>query len=191
MAKLIEHLESYLGTIEGGWSGDDTTPEGIGIVSFGPDVPLPGVKTVTTLGLSRSHLSLPEGGHVHQELLMHVRSEDEGWTPGILFGIAGRMAERRWALPHGQVITTGPLFPDATVTGLLALNPMFLPSGFAVCEGIEDDVAAVLVWLAPLIGEEIAFVKEQGGEALVKLFTEHDTDLCDLRRDGVPLKIRE
>ncbi|MFC6569004.1 suppressor of fused domain protein [Actinoplanes utahensis] len=184
MAKLIEHLESYLGTIQGGYSGDERTPEGVGVVSFGPDVPLPGVLTLTTLGLSRHHLSLPDGGHVHQELLMHVTGEDEAYIPSALWAIASRMIERGWALPHGQVITSGPVVPGATVTGLLAINPMFLPSGFAVCEGIEEDTAAVVVWLAPLTAEEIAFAKEHGGEALVEIFTEHETNLSDLRRDG-------
>jgi hypothetical protein len=51
MAHLFEHLESFLDECAGG-GADDTTPPGVRVVWFGPDVPFDDVTTLVTLGLS-------------------------------------------------------------------------------------------------------------------------------------------
>lgn len=190
VADLIEHLESHLGPLQSGSAGDESTPHGVQVAWFGPDVPFTGVTTLVTVGLSRYHLTLPGGEHLHQELLMHVPSGDtSGWAAGHLFFMAGRMVERRSALPNGQVITqSGPMFPDTEITGFVATSPRYLPEEFAVCP-IEEDVPAVVVWLAPVTTGEAAYAREHGWPALERLFREHDPDLCDPRRPEVPLTI--
>lgn len=42
---LITHLESFLGEISSGTRGDDSTPQGVQVVWFGPNSPFAGVTT--------------------------------------------------------------------------------------------------------------------------------------------------
>src|SRR5690242_3451642 len=89
MADLVGHLELFLGPIEGGTRGDDSTPVGVQAIWFGADAPFAGVTTWATLGLSNHHLTQPSGRALHQELVMHLpNARQPANTAGVLFQVA-------------------------------------------------------------------------------------------------------
>ncbi|MBB4765605.1 suppressor of fused domain protein [Amorphoplanes digitatis] len=160
MADVIEHLESFLGHMSGGSRGDETTPEGVQLAWF-PDSPFPGVTTPVTVDLSRRHLAMPNGGALHQELMMHVpKSDYPARAAGLLFQVAGEMVRRGSALQHAQVIGPhGPLFPGSQMTAMVAISPLYLPDASAFVR-VEDSVPVVLTWLVPITDGEAEFSSE-------------------------------
>ena len=185
MADLIEHLESFLGTMSGGSRGDETTPDGVQVAWF-PGAPFAGVTSLVTLGLSRHHLGLPEGGAVHQELMMHVPDgEYPARAAGLLFQVAGEMVARQAALPHGQVIgPRGPLFPGSPMTAVVALDPGYLADDFAVCR-VGESVTVFLTWLVPITSDEAEVVRQGGWQVMEHAVAARDPDLTDPRRPPV------
>ncbi|MEU4238351.1 suppressor of fused domain protein [Actinoplanes sp. NPDC026619] len=187
MADLIEHLESFLGTMSGASRGDDSTPPGVQVAWF-PNSPFTGVTTLVTVGLSRRHLGLPGGGSVHQELMMHVPNGDyPAQAAGLLFQLAGEMVRRGSALRPAQLIgPRGPLFPGSRLTAMVATSPVYLPEGFAVCRGGES-APVVLAWLVPISGGEAEVIRRDGWAALEEILVAQDPNLADPGRPEVAL----
>lgn len=186
MTGYIEHLESHLGTMSGGSSGDETTPTGVRVAFFGADRPFPGVRTVVTVGVHAWHLELPNGNFVHQELLMHVPEAYPGYAAGVLFDVARWVGRRRHALrPHEVIRLGGHVFRDTEMTALVAVPPQYMPDSFAVCEAAE--VPIVMVWLVPLTAGEADLVDRSGWAALERILVAEDPDLSDPGRPEVPL----
>ncbi|PZG01799.1 suppressor of fused domain protein [Micromonospora deserti] len=188
MADLVEHLERFLGPIEGGTHGDDSTPAGVQVISFGADAPFTGITTWATLGLSNHHLGQQSRGGLHQELVMHLPNARQPVnTAGVLFQVAGELIERGRGLARGEVIgPRGRLFPKAEMTALVATTPVYLPDSFAVCDTPAAPV--VLTWLVPLTEAEAQFAQVHGWPALEDIFVAQDPDLTDLGRTSVQLR---
>ncbi|MFC0546780.1 suppressor of fused domain protein [Kutzneria chonburiensis] len=184
MTDLPDHLERFLGPIEAGVRGDDSTPNGVQVVHFGDGAPFAGVTTSATLGLSNHHLG--QGG-LHQELLMHVpTTRQPGNLAGVLFQVAAELLGRGRGLGRGEVLgPRGVLFPDTGMTALVAAAPVYLPDDFAVCDTPAAPV--VLTWLIPLTDAEARFATEHGWPALEDLFVQQNPDLTDLARASVVL----
>ena len=184
MVDLVEHLEQFLGPIEGGTPGDDSTPAGVQVIRFGADRPFTGVTTWTTLGLSNHHLAQPS---VHQELVLHLPNDRQpANTAGVLFQVAGGLVRRGQGWAHGEVIgPRGGLFAGTELAALVASAPVYLPDPFAVCETPAAPI--VLTWLIPLTEPEARFAIEHGWRALEAIFVDQDPDLTDLGRTSVPL----
>lgn len=180
MTELVSHLESFLGRMSGGSQGDSSTPPGVQVAWFGPDSPAPGVTTLVTLGLSHHHL-----GGLHQELLMHLRTDTlPGNAAGVLFQVAGELLARGHGLRRGEVLgPRGRLFPAGDMTALIAERPVCLPDEFAVCQTSAAKV--VLTWLVPITTEEAQLAAAQGWPALQEAFIVHDPDLADITRPVV------
>jgi Suppressor of fused protein (SUFU) len=186
VADLVEHLERFLGPIEGGAGADDAIQPRVNAVRFAPDVPFTGVTTWTTLGLSNHHLQQPSGG-LHQELVMHVPTAPQpANVAAVLLQVAGELIARGRGLARGEVLgPRGPLFADTGLTGLVATSPAYLPDGFAVCD--TPAVPVVLTWLVPLTTDEARFAHAHGWRALEKIFIAQDPDVTDLGRPSVRL----
>jgi hypothetical protein len=182
---LVEHLERFLGPIAAGSSGDETTPDGVQVVWFGPDTPWPGVTTLATLGLHRYHLGNPDRGGLHQELLLHVAMDDKSaGAAGILFQVAGMMVERGNGLQRGQVLgPAGPLFGHGNLTALYVTAPLYLPDESEVFRAAGQTV--VIGWLVPITDTEAAYVRAQGWQAFEELLVAQNPDLVDINRPSV------
>jgi hypothetical protein len=182
---LPQHLERFLGPIEAGVRGDDSTPNGVQVVHFGDGTPFAGVTTSATLGLSNHHLGQANGRSLHQELLMHVpTTRQPSNLAGVLFQVAAELLARGRGLGRGEVLgPRGVLFPDTDMTALVAAAPVYLPDAFAVCDTPAAPV--VLTWLIPLTDLEARFATEHGWPELEDLFVRKNPDLTDLTRASV------
>ena len=182
MTDLVDHLERFLGPIDSGIQGDDSTPPGVQVIRFGVDRPFTGVTTWATLGLSHHHLTQSDGRSLHQELVMHLSTIHQPSTiAGLLFQAAAELIQRGHGLTRGEVI--GPrerLFAETDMTALVAASPVYLPDSFAVCDTPAGPVA--LTWLIPLTQAEAHFTLDHGWPALEAIFVAQDPDLTDLSR---------
>jgi hypothetical protein len=185
MTELIAHLESYLGEISGGTSGDDSTPDGLQVVWFGANRPHTGVTTIARLGLSRHHLAQSGGKGLHQELLMHLPMVGQPRNAaGLLFQVAAELIARGRGLLRGEVIgPRGPLFGSGQMTALYAAAPGYLPDGFDVCD--TGTVTVVMTWLVPITDTEANYVRARGWSAFEDALVAEDPDLVDLSRSPV------
>ncbi|MEW1847243.1 suppressor of fused domain protein [Nonomuraea angiospora] len=187
MAHLVQHLEHFLGRIDSGAAGDDSTPTDVQVIRFSPNAPFTGVTTWSTLGLSHHHLGQPSGHSLHQELVMHMPNDREpGNIAGVLFQVAGELVQRGRGLARGEVIgPRGRLFARGEMTALAATTPVYLPDSFAVCD--TPAARIVLTWLVPLTDAEARFAHTHGWHALEDILVAQDPDLTDIERASVHL----
>lgn len=179
VAGLVEHLESYLGEVEVGWSKDaDGFALPFQVVRFAPGA-LSGCVVFSTLGLSSTALSSRRSGKpVRHEFMMIVPERlREGPVPGLLQQVGLDVLASGTALLRGDVI--GPrasLFAMSQMEALYAAIPVYLPDGF----GHFDDV--VVVWLVPISRSEAEFVAGRGWPPFEERLIDVDPDLTDIDR---------
>ena len=178
MADLTEHLEQHLGLVQDG-ATDPELPR-INVVWFGLNRPYPGMRTLSTLGLSHHHLT--GSGANHQELLLHVREQTAPPNaPAILFQVAGELIERGHGLRRGEVIgPRGRLFDQGECTALYATGPAYVSEDFG--ELNTGSRTIILVWLVPITTAEAEFVASHGWPAFEDLLAAGDPDLSDVSR---------
>ena len=185
MANLIDHLESWLGPIESGWTRDaDGNPTPFPVVLF-PNGPRPDSVTFATLGMNRySFKSRGDGRHVHQELMMSVPDAlRHGPIPGMLQTVAGEVQESGIAVTHGDVFgPRGALVSGSTLEALYATTPPF-PEEFATYQERERRIE--IVWLAPISHDEAHLVWESGAAAFDALIRDRAPDLVDIYRPSI------
>ncbi|NUT31705.1 MAG: suppressor of fused domain protein [Hamadaea sp.] len=183
---LVSHLEEFLGEIVSGSSGDDSTPPGVQVVMFGDDRPFAGITTLTTLGLSRHHLTQRTGA-LHQELLMHLpQARLPANAIGVLFQVASMVVERGRGLARGEVVGPfGTLFEGTPMTALYATGPGYLPAAFDRC--LEANRTVVMTMLVPITDEEAAFIAAHGWRAFDDAIMDGDPDLTDPMRPALRL----
>ena len=177
----VEHLETYLGPMERGWSSNDTP--GVQVCLF-RDQPSQGVNTVATLGLSNALLELSDARRVRQELLLAAR---EGASPDdlgrILLHVARLLVQRGRAVLRGEVIPLGQEIEGGGCDALYASIPVVYPDGLSTLR--DSEPACVIVWLVPIHRAEAAFVDASGWDAFEDVLEEANPDLFDLSRKGV------
>ena len=182
---LPQHLEKFLGPIQGGWSHDaDGRKMPFAVVDFAGG-PRPGTATFSTLGLSKIPLHAQmEGMHVYQELVIVVPgSLRVGPVPGILQQIGQEAIAKGQALPRGTVIgPRGPLFSKAPrMEAFYAATPVCFPDQFAMYR--EQDRNVVMVWLIPISAAEAEFVRARGWSQFEDELTRANPDLIDVERE--------
>jgi hypothetical protein len=182
---LPEHLEEFLGPIQGGWSRSaDGRKMPFAVVDFarGPRL---GVATFCTLGLSKIPLHAhTEGTHVYQELVVVVPvSLRVGPVPGILQQIGEEAIAKGDAVLRGDVIgPRGPLFSkNSRMEALYAAIPVCFPDAFATYR--EDDRDVVMVWLIPISAAEAEFARARGWRRFEDELTKAECDLTDIERE--------
>ena len=182
MARVVDHLEQYLGEIEAGWSADaDGRPVPFQVVRC-PVPELAGCAAFSTLGLSAHPLtSRGSGRDVRLELVMLCHDTwRSGPAPSVLQQIGRELIASGSALLRGDVVgPRGALVEGSTLTALYVAIPVHLPDAFAQC----DDV--VFAWLAPISEREARHVHREGWSDFERLLIETDPDLTDWHRSSI------
>ena len=176
-ANLVEHLETHLGRIAGGW-GDAAD---IQIVQF-PDQPQRSVVTYSTLGLSSALLPIGQGRTVRQELLVSVNASfDSESVASFLVTFAEYVRGQGRALLRGDVVgPSEPLVPGVRARAVYAAMPVFFDDDFATYRGSSPPT--VIVWLVPLPLEDAKYVRTQGWESFEDKLEAACVDFWDLNR---------
>jgi hypothetical protein len=181
-AGLVEHLESFLGEIEVGWSKDaDGFELPFQVVRFTPGA-LSGCVVFSTLGLSVTSLpSRRSGERIRHEFIMIVPERlREGPVPGLLQQVGLDVLASGSAVLRGDVLgPRGPLFEMSMMEALYAAIPVYLPDEF----GQFRDV--VIAWLVPVARSEADYVAVHGWGAFEERLIDVDPDLTAI--DRIPM----
>ncbi|MFF4599831.1 suppressor of fused domain protein [Amycolatopsis sp. NPDC001319] len=181
MTGLIEHLESRLGRITGGWSRDPGGGWWPFRVAHLSDGVLAGVESFATVGLSdRELIARTNGRPLRVEILLAgLAGSDTSAYPALVAGVAKAMIASGEVLLRGDVVTTaGPLVQGSRMEALYAANPVYYDDGFF---GVDLPLGnrAAIVWLVPVSAAEAAYVRSRGWQAFERELTKHDPDLMD------------
>jgi hypothetical protein len=186
MANVPDHLERFLGPIEGGYSTDaDGNKQHFQVVRFNR-VPIDGVTAYATLGLCRHPTdSGKAGAQIRLELLILVRdAQAKSPMAGILQQVALETVMVGRPLLHGDVVgPKGPLVNGSAMEAFYATEPLLFSSEFNAAE--ENGVPVIIAWLVPISRNEATFVAERGWPAFEALLLERDPDLTDLYRRSI------
>jgi hypothetical protein len=180
---FADHLETHLGTIDGGFKAPDGS--GFHIVYF-KDKPFTGIVSYATLGLSRHLLALPESGHTILQELVFFATHDVDVTMAVSF--INHLAEQMVATHQGlyrseYIVNDDPIFEGSAMNAIYCSVPMIVSDDF--CLYVEGDTKVILVWLIPVYGEEADYIKTNGGDKFAELLEEKNPDLWDLNRPSV------
>ncbi len=176
---IIEHLESYLGTIQRGWGGAE-----LQVAKF-QDSPEAGVATFCTLGLSRTPLPMKDGRLVRQELLVSVaETYPEDAVASFLITFSEYVLSKNRALLRGDVVGPAkPLIPGVLASAVYCAVPVFFPDEFATYRG--SDPSTVMVWLVPQPAAEAEFARRVGWDEYEGVLEEEEVEFWSLDRPPV------
>lgn len=187
--RLVDHLESYLGTIRCGWN---ELPDGgtaqFHVVEYEGLPSIKGCVAYSTLGLSNLPLapSAKSGQLIRQELLLLARkSFGRENIPALVQQVAQEAIERNRAYLRGDVIgPRGAMFENTLLEAFYVASPVYLPEDFATCTLPTGDVA-VIAWLVPITHAEAEYVHNVGWSRFEDILLAVDPDLLDFRRETV------
>lgn len=182
---LPEHIEKYLGVIDGGWCLKNAgTPE-IQVVKIS-DAPSAGVSTYSTLGLSAEVLSMPRNRTVQQELLFAAYERfDSNRIASFLLTFSEGLLRRGRALLRGEVIgPQDPIIPGVCLDSLYCTVPAMFNPGVASFQG---EPPTVFVWLMPINRREADFIRATGWNAFEDALESATIDFWNLERASIPL----
>jgi hypothetical protein len=151
MSDLVHHLETHLGKISAGWSRDaEGLKRPVQVVLFERG-PIPGTRTLATLGLSDVPLRIGDSGkRVRQVLVMLVR-EEFGYRnlPGVLHQVASEALAKDRGYLRGEVVSPrGPLVEGSAHEALYVAVPVYFPDEFHVFQPAAGE-PIVFAWLVP------------------------------------------
>lgn len=179
---IIDHIESYLGTIDYGWKGNG--PESDITIARFRNQPTEGMSTYTTLGLSHHVLGMSQGQgrEARQEFIFSAFdsvSSDE--IVSFMLSFSGFVLTKHEALLRGQVIgPAAPIFSSSSMNSIYASIPVMFDDTFAACH--TSTPSTILVWLIPIFEAEANYINEQGWESFEDILERDDPDLWDLNR---------
>jgi hypothetical protein len=180
---LIDHLESFLGPIDGGWQSTELESR-IRVAAF-HQKPFDTAATYVTLGLSDEILPQGSGRDVRQELVFATyESFPQMAISSFLLTFAEYILSKRQALLRGDIVGPGdPIIPGVPLNAVYSTIPVIFRDGFATFGGTLPPT--VLVWLIPLHGVEAEFVKRKGWNEFEEMLESNDIDLLDLNRKPI------
>lgn len=178
---IVEHLETYLGSITKGWAPGLTV--GIQVALF-QNTPSSGLATLTSLGLNEHVLQLPKERIVRQEVLLvvDIQSPLERLS-ALVLRIAEMVLESHKALLRGQVLPLEePVISGGLLTHLYVCIPYFF--GEEAQTMLSSVPPTVLAWLVPITQAEASFIAKNGWNAFEDHLeaTGEQLDLFDLKR---------
>jgi hypothetical protein len=178
---MIQHLERHLGEINFGWSDKATNLQ---VVLF-KNQPTPAISTFSTLGLSNEILDIGDNKKVRQELIFSVYEKYESeQIVRLLINLAERLIETGRGLLRGEIIVPDSSFIDGTsIVGIYASIPVFFEESFHLNEEFNPPV--VIVWLIPLLREEIDFLRRYGWNSFESELENRDCDFWDINRKAI------
>jgi len=184
LSALPAHFERFLGSMDGGWTKNESGRRLPFQVARYPNA---GVESVAfaTLGLNAIRLRSPRSGRtLHQELLMLVSSAlREGPVPSILQQVGLELIERGEALLRGQVLTRQGYILGSKMSSLYCAIPVHLPPEFVAVREANRDVA--IVWLVPIGAREASYINEVGWEGFEAKLDEVGPNLLDPFRPSI------
>ncbi len=177
---LIEHIESYLGSIDKGWSLKFQSRD-IQVVKI-LNCPSLGVSTYATLGMSDFELNLPNG-KVRQELIFSIYdSYDEEDAASFLLTFAESILHSNKGLLRGEVIGPGDsLVSGAKTNSIYVSIPVVFDERVQVYSG-GNGGNVVFAWIMPLQEAEVRHVNESGWNSFEDNLSKVHTDFWDLNR---------
>lgn len=185
MSGLVEHLESTLGPIRGGFANDaDGVRLPFQIAQFDGG-PIADMVTLVSLGFSEHRLRHAHS-RIRQELLLAARPRFmPGNLPGIVQQVALKAIESDAAIGVAEVLERrGEIVAGTSMTALYALPPVYFSDDFHVHQSSSGE-QVFIVWLVPITAAEASFVREQGHEAFEDMLEKLDPDLLDLSRASI------
>lgn len=190
VAILIDHLESRLGHMSGGWDSGQRSAEAAPRVCHFRGGSLGDVDSFATVGLHQTPLlSRTTGRHLHVELLgsSHPQPGGSGPWPDVLDHVSQEIRRSGAAVLRGDIVQLpSPLGPSGTMTALYAAIPVYLDDAFGSVR-LENGVDVAIVWLVPVGDTEAEFVRHKGWKAFEDALVRLDPDLLDLNRRELPL----
>ncbi|WP_223936230.1 suppressor of fused domain protein [Arthrobacter sp. StoSoilB5] len=186
MTGLIEHLEHFLGRIQGGGPAGKT-PEG-NVVSLAVYEPVSegGSVHYSTIGLSKLvRFSIAEGGETSTELLMtSSRPEASSVMGSILVQVTGESLESGEPLSAGDVIgPRGRMFDGSEMEAIFVRAPEHLPEAFSPLRVGDQDIQ--FLWLVPITGPEAQYINEHGVGAFESIVKQQRPAFEDVHRQSV------
>lgn len=178
MPTFVEHLEEYLGPIQGGTRLNNAT-----MAAWFADCPVRGAATFMTVGLSHHVFHQAEGANVRLEFIVACHTSTvEAFNPAsVLANACDMCAPTHHAPPRGTVLgPKGRFFPESEMTALYCSPPTCFHDGLAAFDGFPEPFLPI--WLVPITSAEARFVQEDGWQAFESLLDAADVDLLDLKR---------
>jgi hypothetical protein len=162
---MINFLESHLGELKYGWKSESSD---IKVVLF-KNQPQMHVSSYVTVGLSDSVLTLKKDKVIRQELIFSVKEEQESDSiPMSLISFADHIKDTGKGLLRGDCIGPGkPFIINSNMVGVYSSIPVFFEESFQINEGFTPPV--IIIWLIPLLVNEIEFIRSNGWLAFEKL----------------------
>ncbi|GAA3058303.1 suppressor of fused domain protein [Kitasatospora albolonga] len=191
MSGIVNHLESRLGPMGGGWSVNLGDASGkLTVCSFyGGNIS--GVTSFSTVGLSNfplRDLKDPEDDRdYHIEIIgcQYAPQGDYGPFPGSLEGVASQLISSGDLLRRGDIVDLpGPMAPGSEMVALYAAMPVYFDPDFSSVH-LEDGRGVAIVWMIPIGAAEVEFVRTYGWEEFEARLTMQDPDLLDLGRPQI------
>lgn len=179
---VADYLEEHLGRIQQGYRSAELPA--LQVVRFA-DVPGPGLVTLATLGLSDHVLSQASGRAVRQEFLFVTHHEQFTDRLALMLLHVGDVVHgTHRALARGEVFDVGGrVDPSGVATAVYASVPVVFGDEFGECDA--TDPPTVMVWLFPVLPEEVEMIRTAGWSAFEDALEAGDPDLFDLMRKAI------
>ncbi len=180
--ELIDHIEKYLGQIQG---GNLTTHSTYGNLSFPYFVnqPFEKINTYISLGLSKHIFNINKIKEGRIELLISLYtkySRDE--ISELILDISDRILKTHEAPLRGSLIEHKSSFLEKyKIEGFYVTHPVFFEEEFWVYENSTPDT--IFIWLIPLFFEEINYIKLNGWNKFEDLLESANCDFWSLERN--------
>jgi hypothetical protein len=183
---LVDHIEKYLGKIEGAWT---RSPEH-GKMDFHVLSCVHGqidqARTFCTVGLGNFPLVSAVSNRVirHELLILAPESFGNRNIPALLQQLGLGALKRKSAYLRGEVIEgASAIFKERSFSAFYAAIPNIISQDFSVYRD-EQGVEVVFVWMVPIMPAEAKFTRAHGWSKFEDLLQSQNADMVDFDRQS-------